>query len=503
MTVNSFIKLKKRNLFVTTIVCLAILFIVFNFDLTGLANPSINVQNYLSDKFDSAIFQLYFKSLTELDKDEIEFLDLLSTQPIDRQMFYGKIVYREGFNTDITSQLEKEIKDRKKLLLKEEEFPALQKPPYPTLPQMKWWERIYARTVSMKKVVSTTEYNRFAICGVEPARSERVVKRIKNYYDWNRQWSKEGQDVYHLAEKALQEGNMFLARTLFHEAAGCYHIGSFINFYNVEEKIESQVEARNCYQRAISLYDDKDRPIRIDVPFRGVNIPGYLMRTEKPGQPLIVFVNVLNNIKEVENHFFAQDFLRAGFNVFNFDGPGQGEMHENMRLIPDYDQAIIAIIDWFENNNNYDIDMERIGVIGMSFGGLSSIIAASLDPRIDCVISNGGYAYFPPLSFIKKLHITTRRAVNYMSGYHTMKEIYEKFGHVDIKNYPPLERPMLIIQGGKDDVVPPEHAFFLMDWAIGEDKELLYIEDSNHCCQDRFDIVVPYTLDWFSKHLLS
>ena len=58
---------------------------------------------------------------------------------------------------------------------------------------------------------------------------------------------------------------------------------------------------------------------------------------------------MLNNIK-VENHYFALDYLKAGFNVFSFDGPGQGEMHQKINLIPDYEQAI-AIIDWFEDNN--------------------------------------------------------------------------------------------------------------------------------------------------------
>jgi dipeptidyl aminopeptidase/acylaminoacyl peptidase len=227
------------------------------------------------------------------------------------------------------------------------------------------------------------------------------------------------------------------------------------------------------------------------------------MLNEKPEQPLILFVNVLNNIKEVENHFFAQYFLRAGFNVFSFDGPGQGEMHKKMRLTPDYEQAIITIIDWLESNNTFNIDMERIGVIGMSFGGLSSVIAAALDSRIDCVISNGGYAYFPPLSHIKKLSIPTRRSVYYMTGYNSMKEISKEFGHVDIKKYPPLERPMLIIQGGKDKTVPPEHAYYFMEWATGKDKELLYFEDSGHCCQDRFDLVIPYTIDWFRKYLIN
>ena len=500
MNRSCFSKYGKIRLFSILIILLVILFSSKSSVLAETAREVVNVQNYLTDKFDSAIFQLYLKSMEELDNQEIEFIDLLSEQPGDRQMFYGKLVYQEGFSSNLLSQLKEEIEDRERLLFTEEDF-IPKKLPFPTPPKMRWWESLYARMVSMRKVLTITEYNRFAMCGVDSARTERVVKRIKNYYDWNEKWFKEGEDVEYLAEKATTEGNVFLARRLFHEAAGCYHVGNFINFYDIKLKLESQEAARRCYVKAIALYEEKDRPIKIEIPFRNVEIPGYLMLNNKPDQPLIIFFNVLNNIKEVENHYFALDFLEAGFNVFSFDGPGQGEMHQKMRLIPDYEQAIITIIDWFEDNNNFNIDMDRIGVIGLSFGGFFSIMAAAQDPRIDCVISNGGYAYVPPLSFIKKLHITTRLSVNYMSGINNMKEFYQKFGHLDIKNFPPLERPMLIIQGGKDDVVPAEHAYYFMDWAKGENKELLYIEDSDHCCQDRFDIVMPYTIDWFKKFL--
>ncbi len=70
-----------------------------------------------------------------------------------------------------------------------------------------------------------------------------------------------------------------------------------------------------------------------------------------------------------------------------------------------------------------------------------------------------------------------------------------------LKKISPLECPMLIIQVGKDDIVPAEHTYYFMDWAVVNDKKLLYIKDSAHCCQKRFDIVTPYANDWFKKYL--
>lgn len=83
-----------------------------------------------------------------------------------------------------------------------------------------------------------------------------------------------------------------------------------------------------------------------------------------------------------------------------------------------------------------------------------------------------------------------------------MKEITKNFGHLDIKECQPLDRPMLIIQGGKDKTVPTKHAYYYMEWATADEKELLLIENANHCCQDYFDIIVPYMLDWLKRYLL-
>lgn len=498
--------LNKSNSTILTIVVKILLFcfILTVYTLASAAQENMKIRDYLEGKFDTVIFYLYLDSMEELDSQEKEFIDLLINQPKDKQIFYGKIVYQEGFSPELLNRIRMEMEEREKERIEAaKEFVSEDfKLPASILPPMKWWEKIYGYMVSMQKVITTTDYNRFSICGVDPTRSERVVKRVRNYFDWNEEWKEEGQELQKLAEEAKLKGNIYLARRLFHEAAGCYHIGGYINYYNVEEKIESQDLARQSYKKAISLYEGHEKPIRIEIPFRGVEIPGYLLLTNQPGQPLIIFVNVLNNIKEVENHFFAQDYLKAGFNVFSFDGPGQGEMYLKMRLIPDYEEAISTIIDWFEMNNTFNIDMDYIGVMGISFGGFFSVKAAALDSRIDCVINNGGFAYFPSLSHLKKLSIPTKRSVYYMTGYRSMSEVSEKFGHLDIKTCPPLDRPMLIIQGGKDKTVPLEHAQYFMDWAVGH-KELLYYKDANHCCQDCFDLITPYTIDWLKKYLVQ
>lgn len=360
-------------------------------------------------------------------------------------------------------------------------------------------ERIIYRFIFNEKRVYRHWYGRFLICGVDLDRTRRVIPRIKNFYKWCAEWSKEGEKLEKLAEEALSQGNTYSARCLFQEAAGCFHIGQHIYFIDIEQKNKAQEKARENYRRAIELYDEAERPIRIEIPFRGTVIPGYLRLTGQPNRPLIILINGLDNLKEIENHYGGNSLLDAGFNVFAFDGPGQGEMWKDMKMIPDYEKAVSAIIDYFEENNPYDIDLQRIGTSGMSFGGYLSPRAAAFEKRICCAVGNSGVGYLPQVKKINPIYI---REYLYVTGFKNIEEARAEWDEVDIKKAPPLDRPLLIIHGGKDNIFPKEQADYIMDWAVGE-KELKYYPEGEHCCVNFKDEMLPYINDWFRRHLLK
>jgi len=74
------------------------------------------------------------------------------------------------------------------------------------------------------------------------------------------------------------------------------------------------------------------------------------------------------------------------------------------------------------------------------------------------------------------------------------------WGEISIKEVPQLDRPLLLIYGEEDKLFPLEHAYYLMDWAIGE-KELKSYLEGKHACINFLDEVVPYSIDWPRKHL--
>lgn len=92
----------KRNIFILLII--ASILIVFS-TLT-FASQTINVKDYIKDKFPS-IFGFYLSSLENLDSYEKEFIDLLQKLPEEEQEYYAKEVYKNGFSLELLEKLKK------------------------------------------------------------------------------------------------------------------------------------------------------------------------------------------------------------------------------------------------------------------------------------------------------------------------------------------------------------------------------------------------------------
>lgn len=234
-------------------------------------------------------------------------------------------------------------------------------------------EKFAFRFIFNERRVYQRWYGRFLVFGIDYGRLRRVVARVDNWLNWCREWRRDGAELEQKAHSALEKGYSASAVALFHEAVACYHIGQHIFFIDPEQKESAQEKARECYRQAISLYRPEDRPVRIEIPFDGAIIPGYLHCAEAPVRPLAIYVNGMDNIKEAENHFFGRRMVEAGFNFFAFDGPGQGEMWRSMKFILDYHRAVPAIIDWFEQHDDHGLgtvnlsrnDRERTRDVGV------------------------------------------------------------------------------------------------------------------------------------------
>jgi len=87
------------------------------------------------------------------------------------------------------------------------------------------------------------------------------------------------------------------------------------------------------------------------------------------------------------------DLQRIGFNVLLLDFRGHGGSEGKVTTFGDREtEDVLAVLDYLQNRG--DIDMQRIGLMGLSLGGIAAIIAASRTDRVQAVMAE---AAFPDL----------------------------------------------------------------------------------------------------------
>ena len=363
-------------------------------------------------------------------------------------------------------------------------------------------EKIAFNFIFNEKRVYHRWYGRWFVFGLDYGRLKRVIPRISNWFHWCREWDKEGMNVEKMADDACAAQNTYSAMILYHQAVACYHIGQHIFFIDPEQKQATQEKARRCYQKALALYPDDQRPQRVEIPYHNTHIPGYLHMTHQQHAPLVIYVNGMDNIKEAENHFFGQALSKNGFNFLAFDGPGQAELWKDVKFDLNYYESVSTIIDWlFEHNEQYKINLEKIATVGFSLGGHLAPLSAAHDKRICCTVGNSGFAQIGGIEGAKKLNPIWQRGINFMTGFDNFEEAVQHFD-LDITKAPALECPLLFFHAGHDEVMPTpkKQADTFMAWAKGE-KELKYYPEAEHCTVDRLDEVFPYIVDWLKKQM--
>ena len=179
----------------------------------------------------------------------------------------------------------------------------------------------------------------------------------------------------------------------------------------------------------------------------------------------------------------AERFCAAGFItlIFNFRGAGPAE--GNLDMIG-WTRDLEAAIDYMASLE--EVDRSRLCLLGSSGGAAVSVYVAANDPRISSLVTLACPAEFGFLTDKQRARDTI--------------EHFRSIGVIRDKDFPPsvdewLEgfstisplrwidrispRPLLLIHGDKDDLVPVEDAHRLYEHAGGP-KELVIIPDAGH-----------------------
>ena len=294
---------------------------------------------------------------------------------------------------------------------------------------------------------------------------------------------------------ALERGSRFTAgEALWRAALYCHFAQGYFTDAVPDKKALAESRKQSLFRDAAPLL--KDPLERVEFPFRGESVPGYLRLPSNVGQaPCVILFGGLDSTKE-DSLTLSNLMVERGLATLAFDGPGQGEMFQRMKLIPDYESAVSASIDFLERHKS--IDAGRVGVVGRSTGGHWACQVAAKDPRVKAAIA-WGLAYHA--RNIPDMPLTVQKRWLRASGLQTVEEVLDYFQTYDLDGIASrILCPLMIVQGGRDPIVPAESLELVVDQAQGIVEALTW-PDCGHCCHERSHITKPAMADFMVRHL--
>lgn len=218
---------------------------------------------------------------------------------------------------------------------------------------------------------------------VSPWEFEQNRQRITDYEQWCAVWSQTAADHLGRGESALKAGHRLTAGDAFLRAGLCFHWANFMFTHDETQLRTAFAGMADAWRRAAANVAPEME--LLDVEFEDVALPGYLRRPAGVTRPplMVAFPGADSTKEELYN--LGEHFVARGVAFAAFDGPGQGAVSFEMKMRPDYELAIRAVLDQLCRRD--DVDAARVAVGGISYGGLFSLRAAAVDDRVRAAVS--------------------------------------------------------------------------------------------------------------------
>jgi dienelactone hydrolase len=322
-----------------------------------------------------------------------------------------------------------------------------------------------------------------APCGPQAAADFAAIRaRIQKYADCSPAFEAVARRREGVAKAALAAGDRVTARENYFMAA--VHWGAAMWPIDEDNTRNQDLNARKreCYGNYASYADHRIEEVWIAMP-GGKNLPAWLHLPPRYAGgriPAVIAVPGMDSFKETGVSMYGDRWLERGIAVLAIDGPGQYEapLVGLFFSMPGWQAAGKACCDWLAARP--EIDADRIGISGNSFGSFFSTIAAAYEPRIRAVAVSG-VCHEPGFHTIfEEASPTFKMRFMFMSNF-TDEAKFDEFrktmtweGHAER-----IHAPYLCMAGEADELSPLEHTERLMKALKGPKRWVVY-QDSRH-----------------------
>ncbi|MFC4696029.1 alpha/beta hydrolase family protein [Geodermatophilus arenarius] len=131
---------------------------------------------------------------------------------------------------------------------------------------------------------------------------------------------------------------------------------------------------------------------RLEIPYEGTTLPGYLFRPGPPGEPRRTLVHTNGSDGSAVSAWTRAiaDALARGWTAVTYDGPGQNAalVRQGLPFRPDWEHVLTPVVDALVARA--DVDPARIAVMGVSQGGYWVPRALASEHRVAAGVADPG-----------------------------------------------------------------------------------------------------------------
>jgi dienelactone hydrolase len=284
------------------------------------------------------------------------------------------------------------------------------------------------------------------------------------------------------AQAAEKDGRLVTARESYFMAAIHWAAAQWPIDENTEQNRSYNRRKRECYTKYAGLADHHVEAAWIPLP-GGQSLPAWFHLP--PGYrgdrvPVVISLPGMDSFKEMGVAMYGDRWLSRGLAVLALDGPGQYEspvldIYFSMNA---WIASGTAAVDWLVARK--EVDPQRIGLAGNSFGSFFGTIAAAHEPRIKSVAVSavchepGFHTIFEEASPTFKLRFMYMAGIHDEAEFDQLRKTMTWEGHAER-----IRAPYLCLAGEAEELSPLVHTERLMR-ALQGPKRLVVYQDSRH-----------------------
>lgn len=291
-----------------------------------------------------------------------------------------------------------------------------------------------------------------------------------------------------------QKCQILIQASSFHYLARWPHVFS-------EQAKKSYIKSKILHEKASQYFDCHFEILDIEHDSAHLKAHFYRPHNTTTTYPLIFVSGGMDVWKtDLEVQSIITVLLSHGFAVCAFDMPGTGE-----NPLPLSPGAITSYQSLFEHiAQRHDVDPNKLGFYGLSFGGYWSTLSALTFPHIKAVVNVGGPIHhaFQKENF-ESFQIGTQKNIA-----QCFNKDLSGFSWLDFENLALSKEsikvsavpPILTINGAQDELVPIAEMDYL-DTITQHDK-LIYHNDRHVASYNQREHL-PFAVKWLQKHLTA